>query len=981
MKHIVNDIFKGGYRYLITVLSLFLLASCSPPWGPQCLSPTEIGVEIEEVIVPASGTDVSNGEEWTNSGISFSANTRIYSVKMEGTSTVQLCEAYPPLTTPISATNPWDPLVPTTDLWYVMDHYDEAAFTGGGITDGNWDPLSSEPQPIDEAPPHGNWVHLPYNANDQYGSNMSGTELNWSEARFEADQLARAGETITIRIEGRFASDRRATSNYDIIYPDASDPSATAGMIAERTNQTCTGACSSPLTLTRGAGLRGQLRFESGEIVDINFDFLADDDTTNDASAIVPQTPGPNAPDVLVDSNSDMGSGGGTGVYYVTHTFQLRPEDGSARLFLRHFDILDSDYTNNSEGYRVKIKYNGCYGAADGRYLFIRTGGTAPSATNATDDLNLHQSDHLSLDPDGAIQNPLTTGSTIWFKVMEPMDYVAKDYTDNTGFYKVEIVDIGSATANNAIFSSTLGFFFTTMRTILTGDDGSGTGMGFVERFYRGQVTDGGFVRLIKNMAIIYIAFTGVLYAAGMVRYTAYEFVVIVFKISVFLAIISDNSWEFFSEHFLNIFIEGIGQIAGLMTDALIESTGDAAYGANAISNFESFEWADKLIDPFLERSVWSRLFALIFTGPLALIYFLMIVTAIVKLFFVIIQAGISFLFSVIILTFLMALAPLFLATFLFSWTQPIFYRWLSMSLSAALQPVMLVVVVVFFTEVLKSIVYELLNYSVCWACVLEIYVPLDELWEPLPKIIFCIFRWWVPWGYDDNINYGNVYTPPMPLVMILLFYIFIDLFDKFVAWTTELTKAITNDFLGAQAMSGMVRQAMQTTGVAAAKNKADKFMKNTTARVAVGSVKALSVYGQFKAAQTGAKLLTQNGRRDIAGRAQLAADGASVKAQRAGRQMSAYKDSAFQRAAQVKNTVKSTARGIDSARRRAGHAIENYRDHRKYQAEKYTKQFENRASEAARRADANTSRFGAKSPMLDPKSGTKIDGSSNTND
>lgn len=339
---------------------------------------------------------------------------------------------------------------------------------------------------------------------------------------------------------------------------------------------------------------------------------------------------------------------------------------------------------------------------------------------------------------------------------------------------------------------------------------------GLIKLIYNSFTKSGDYVQYTRGLITIAIILFGFVYMAGLSQVTHKEFLQLVFKACFVIVFISPTSWHFFQETFFVLFVEGVdimieltsGQLAGVIAPA---SGGNAAKDITpvglALSNpgiyditlepgaKSTFAFLDRTVSRFFTKETNYKILALFATFPMGWVYAVMIYAGMAFFIFALVKAVMTYIMSIIAIAFLLMVAPLFIPFILFSRTKDLFDNWIKQLMSFALQPILLFIVLGVFNIFVYSIFYVLLNYFVCWDCIVEI--KLSNLMDGLADI--CMVYSYVPWAFDSEDPIGErVAKMPVNFILVLAFLLFCHAMLRFTGWAVSVAGSLT---IGAKAM------------------------------------------------------------------------------------------------------------------------------------------------------------------------------------
>ncbi len=236
----------------------------------------------------------------------------------------------------------------------------------------------------------------------------------------------------------------------------------------------------------------------------------------------------------------------------------------------------------------------------------------------------------------------------------------------------------------------------------------------------------------IISLLVLYITLYTLYYFFGLTHISIYEFLIICVKIGVITQLLQDNSWNFFYNNAFSIFVNTPKQ--------LIE-----------IANFKGttsnvFEFLDLPLNRFLSSHSVLLIVSLIFSGPLGIVSFCLVIWGLITVSLSIFNALFSFITSIAIVALLLSLTPIFIICLLFAYTRQMFHNWVKNLARFAIHPVVLLIFISLISQVMDYIIYSVFDFEVCSTCILSINL---KIFNP------CIFY-----------GYASKYTPNITAMM-----------------------------------------------------------------------------------------------------------------------------------------------------------------------------------------------------------------------
>ncbi|RZB13163.1 conjugal transfer protein TrbL [Ehrlichia minasensis] len=321
---------------------------------------------------------------------------------------------------------------------------------------------------------------------------------------------------------------------------------------------------------------------------------------------------------------------------------------------------------------------------------------------------------------------------------------------------------------------------------------------GAVQSIYTNQTGAGSLWRALQALCTLYIIFTVLGYVLGVVKCTKYDLGVRIAKIAMVVGLISQGSWEFFSDHFFSIFVQGVSDLIAAFNGEL---DGD-----------NSFAFLDTTIGVLLAGETWIRLATLILTGPIGWIVFIAIVWSFFIFFVSVIEAVIAYLFTVVAIAFLATLAPIFITFIFFQLTKTLFDAWIKMLVNFSLQPIILFAALAFLNQVMLTVLHVVTGFTVCNQCFLGFDLPMGVTEKGAPPDI-CIVSVLLPIGYSSelsmndsiregyaNDNEGSFLGLPFGITAVLMLLLISNAMKGFKGMSETMAHSISGSVAGLSA-------------------------------------------------------------------------------------------------------------------------------------------------------------------------------------
>ncbi|NUY39236.1 conjugal transfer protein TrbL [Wolbachia endosymbiont of Litomosoides brasiliensis] len=215
------------------------------------------------------------------------------------------------------------------------------------------------------------------------------------------------------------------------------------------------------------------------------------------------------------------------------------------------------------------------------------------------------------------------------------------------------------------------------------------------------------------SLLVVYIILYTVYYFFGLSHISIYEFLIICVKIGIITQLLRDDSWSFFYNSAFSIFID--------TPKHLIEIANFRGTTSNV------FEFLDLPLNRFLSLHSVLLIVSLIFSGPLGIVSFCLVIWGLITVSLSIFNALFSFITSMAIVALLLSLAPIFIICLLFAYTRQMFHNWLKYLARFAIHPVVLLISISLISQVMDYIIYSVFDFEICSTCILNINLKIFE--------------------------------------------------------------------------------------------------------------------------------------------------------------------------------------------------------------------------------------------------------------
>jgi type IV secretion system protein VirB6 len=400
--------------------------------------------------------------------------------------------------------------------------------------------------------------------------------------------------------------------------------------------------------------------------------------------------------------------------------------------------IAIKHYRSNSKaigGTKVNIEWNGCP-FYNGKMLQYAISDLDLMA-NPNDDTWEDIPEGVFTEGDFLISN--ATGN-VYLRIKElevPADipeHLKELYTDPANRFGQYYVSM--AKLNQASFTDADGVIKDIVRLVRKTLYGDKDTKGVTAKLFESLIKENVVVTIIRNLLVLFVIFTGFGYLAGTLQMNQKDLVTRLVKISIVATLISPGSWEFFSQNFFKLFMDGGLELIGKVISG---SVGPSASQINItddpISVFSIFDGPFKMLT---SPQTWYKVLALIMNGALGVAIAIIVVIAICYYLLSMAKAILMYLMSVVIVSLLIFTTPLFLCFMLFQQTQNFFNNWWKYLLSFTLQPMALFAAITIFNILFIITLFTALGFTACKSCWLPLYIPgvIDTCLIPVYRIL-----------------------------------------------------------------------------------------------------------------------------------------------------------------------------------------------------------------------------------------------------
>ncbi len=387
-----------------------------------------------------------------------------------------------------------------------------------------------------------------------------------------------------------------------------------------------------------------------------------------------------------------------------------------------------------------------------------------------------------------------------------------KYYSDNDGFYNIEIISGISFDDTGTIASKLKEIEFYLLGTPLPGEEDDRAD-GMIARIFN-NLLNTGFAKFARAAMTLYVVIFGFRVIFGFKKNNRdktpikmSDLMIDLAKMVMVVIIISPSGFQFFNKIVLNFTINGVIGIVDILSgvffssfmsnDNFIALSGGLARANEVLSLSRNFKVIDEVLALFKTDVVMLKIFSLFynfkkdfFAGiPIGFGVLIIIIMYLFKLF----KTIIPFFFTLIQMTLVLPLAPLFLLFNFFEQTQYLFKNWMKFVLQKCLEIIAFFTAFYFMTFIINDFIKKLLSFKVCFGRLGDHIC--ETTWNGncggrhfIRKIIVSMFNC-IIYMEKENMPNGNTSFFKYYMSNILICLVLLILFE-------EITKMIT-DILG----------------------------------------------------------------------------------------------------------------------------------------------------------------------------------------
>ena len=315
------------------------------------------------------------------------------------------------------------------------------------------------------------------------------------------------------------------------------------------------------------------------------------------------------------------------------------------------------------------------------------------------------------------------------------------EYSDNDGYYKVEFVAGVMVMGETGLLEDLVGI----IEKYLVGDpsvsdtsiysddvnydnsDYYGGGKGVLEYFYNILVKDSIFRDILQISLILYITFFGISILTGAIKIEKKELMDRIVTIAFVMFFADSNSWYWYDKIIVSFFNDGMDSliimfmsiiadigIADGTTLGIIAQEGIKEGTTQATSYASRFAYIDVLIKSLFEVKTHTKIWSLLFSESLAIIYIPLIYCLIFYFCYVMVLVAAFYVTALLKLIFALAIGPIFILFLLFKETKDNFKKWVSFLAGRSLEILIIFIVTYVCVLMIHENFTELFWYKTC---------------------------------------------------------------------------------------------------------------------------------------------------------------------------------------------------------------------------------------------------------------------------
>ena len=268
-------------------------------------------------------------------------------------------------------------------------------------------------------------------------------------------------------------------------------------------------------------------------------------------------------------------------------------------------------------------------------------------------------------------------------------------YHDNAGGYSLEFT--------KGVVSAAATDIFEYVRKLVREElDASG------KKIFENITKNQAFKNFIFAVITLFLVVTALTYVLGMVRTPLPDLIIRTLKMVLVLLLISPSSWDFFYNHLLQLFINGVDEIIALINSYSIGQQFDAD---------KPFAFMDIMIrDRIFAPVVWEAKARALITADWSSIFALLIIIIAVLFYIGLCLYGfVIYLTGFVAITFLVGLMPLLFVGILFPRFRSLFDGWLTQCISFSMQAILMFTLIGMFSTLIMHYYYRIFGFTACY--------------------------------------------------------------------------------------------------------------------------------------------------------------------------------------------------------------------------------------------------------------------------
>lgn len=396
-------------------------------------------------------------------------------------------------------------------------------------------------------------------------------------------------------------------------------------------------------------------------------------------------------------------------------------------LMIRHFDVASdaNNWFDNYGGYNIEIAWGGCtYSKGELLQYQMATDIDSLLADKWLDvPTAAFTPEGVALDADGRIFFRIR-GEDVPGGLPTEIENLYKEPGHRFGGYNVVVKKTGAA-------ATTDGPFATLVKQITTIILGTATQKGAVQALFTAISENPIYISLMRALLVFYMVFFAIGFMIGVVPLNQNEVIKRSFKIGIIVTLTSPNAWQFIATNFLNIFIFGGLNIIGDIVTSAMPSLANKI----AANPYAAFDLLDQPIKDMFSKVIWQKIGALSVNSAYGIIIALIMIFSIIMFTLALVKAILLYIFSIIGIGMLIIAMPIFIAFMLFQRTKDLFDLWWKNLVLFTVQPMMVFAALLLYYSVLKILLREALNFSICPICLLPMNI--------FGLVQFCLLDGW----------------------------------------------------------------------------------------------------------------------------------------------------------------------------------------------------------------------------------------------